>query len=36
METRLEQDLGAPRGFYKFLVKARNPKTNEIKMIDWF
>lgn len=36
METRLEQDLGTPRGFYIFLVKARNPKTNEIKMVDWF
>ena len=22
--------------FYNFLVKARNPKTNEIKMVDWF
>lgn len=33
METRLER---VPNGFYKFLVKGRNPKTNEIKMVDWF
>ena len=36
METRLEHDLSVPNGFYEFLVKARNPKTNEIKMVDWF
>ena len=36
METRLERNLSAPSGFYKFLVKARNPKTNEVKMVDWF
>ena len=36
METRLERNLSVPNGFYKFLVKARNPKTNEIKMVDWF
>ena len=34
METRLDRNIGFP--FYKFLVKARNPKTNEIKMVDWF
>ena len=34
METRLERMIGFP--FYDFLVKARNPKTNEIKMVDWF
>lgn len=34
METRLERAIGLP--FYNFLVKARNPKTNEIKMVDWF
>lgn len=34
METRLERAIGFP--FYNFLVKARNPKTNEIKMVDWF
>lgn len=36
METRLECNLSVPSGFYKFLVKARNPKTNEVKMVDWF
>ena len=36
METRLECNLSVPSGFYKFLVKARNPKTNEVKMADWF
>ena len=36
METRLEYNLNVPHGFYNFLVKARNPKTNEIKMVDWF
>ena len=36
METRLEHNLSVPNGFYKFLVKARNPKTNEVKMVDWF
>ena len=34
METRLDRAIGFP--FYNFLVKARNPKTNEIKMVDWF
>lgn len=34
METRLDRNIGFP--FYKFLVKARNPKTNEVKMVDWF
>ena len=34
MVTRLERMIGFP--FYDFLVKARNPKTNEIKMVDWF
>lgn len=34
METRLERAIGFP--FYNFLVKTRNPKTNEIKMVDWF
>ena len=34
MVTRLERTIGFP--FYNFLVKARNPKTNEIKMVDWF
>ena len=36
MEIRLAEDLSVPRGFYNFLVKARNPKTNEVKMVDWF
>ena len=35
METRLV-NLSVSNGFYKFLVKARNPKTNKIKMVDWF
>ena len=34
METRLDRKIGFP--FYAFLVKAINPKTNEIKMVDWF
>ena len=36
MQTRLERNWQAPNGFYNFLVKARNPKTNEVKMVNWF
>lgn len=33
METRLERNIGFD--FFEFLVKARNPKTNEVKMVSW-
>ena len=33
METRLERNIGFD--FFEFLVKARNPKTNEVKMVNW-
>ena len=32
METRLK---ASNFNFYSYQVKARNPKTNEIKMVDW-
>lgn len=34
METRLDRNIGF--NFYTFKVKALNPKTNEIKLVDWF
>ena len=34
MEIKLLKRIGF--NFYDLLVKARNPKTNEVKMVDWF
>lgn len=33
MKTQLNHSLF---NFYNFMVEAKNPKTNEIKMVNWF